>query len=276
MRPEQHAQLALLLEVSGTPKPGNVDRCRDYPTLRFEQFLAGAVGALDGLDRAAQSDAIGAAFETAVRGMSEQEGGNTQFGALLLLVPLVRASSLDSLSPDGVTTIVTATSIEDAESFYRAFDHVAVAVDDPPSDIADLDVRRGSAAIPSVRDREVSLYDVMELSADRDGVANEWVTGFSRSFDAADRLRGRDEPLRTRTARVFLELLAEEPDTFIEKQHDAQTAKAATDRANAAIAGDVHPDQLAESFVSAGINPGTTADVIAAGLFIALERGMRV
>ena len=35
--PAENAQLALLLEVTGTPKPGNVDRHRDYPGLRFEQ-----------------------------------------------------------------------------------------------------------------------------------------------------------------------------------------------------------------------------------------------
>ncbi|MFW5974397.1 MAG: triphosphoribosyl-dephospho-CoA synthase, partial [Natrialbaceae archaeon] len=45
----QNAQLALLLEVSSTPKPGNVDRKREYPDLRFEQFMAGAVGARRGL-----------------------------------------------------------------------------------------------------------------------------------------------------------------------------------------------------------------------------------
>jgi triphosphoribosyl-dephospho-CoA synthase len=35
-------------------------------------------------------------------------------------------------------------------------------------------------------------------------------------------------------------------------------------------------DDLADEFVADGINPGTTADVTAAALFVALERGWRV
>ncbi|MFC6728106.1 triphosphoribosyl-dephospho-CoA synthase, partial [Natronoarchaeum mannanilyticum] len=56
--PAQNAELALLLEVAGTPKPGNVDRKRDLPDLRFEHFLAGAVGAQDGLRAAGRGDPV--------------------------------------------------------------------------------------------------------------------------------------------------------------------------------------------------------------------------
>ena len=65
-RPDQNAQLALLLEVAGTPKPGNVDRHRDLEELRFEHFLAGAVGARDGLEMAASGASVGRAFERSV------------------------------------------------------------------------------------------------------------------------------------------------------------------------------------------------------------------
>jgi triphosphoribosyl-dephospho-CoA synthase len=73
--PAENAQLALLLEVASTPKPGNVDRHRDYPDLRFEHFLAGAVGARAGLERAAEGAPLGEAFEESVAGMSRQRGG---------------------------------------------------------------------------------------------------------------------------------------------------------------------------------------------------------
>ena len=36
-------ELALLLEVSAYPKPGNVHRTRDFENTRFEHFLASAV-----------------------------------------------------------------------------------------------------------------------------------------------------------------------------------------------------------------------------------------
>jgi Triphosphoribosyl-dephospho-CoA synthetase len=120
--PADNAQLALLLEVTGTPKPGNVDRHRDLDDLRFGQFMAGAVGAGEGLRRAADDDAVGPAFERAVAGMADRADENTQFGCLLLLVPLVRAAARDTLTPDGVTEVVESTTIDDAVAFYRAFD----------------------------------------------------------------------------------------------------------------------------------------------------------
>ena len=96
----ENAELALLLEVTSTPKPGNVDRTHDHPDLRFEHFVAGAVGASEGLRMAAAGDPIGTSFERAVRGMANQRGGNTQFGALLVVVPLVAAAREGEITPE--------------------------------------------------------------------------------------------------------------------------------------------------------------------------------
>jgi triphosphoribosyl-dephospho-CoA synthase len=271
-----NAVLALLLEVASTPKPGNVDRHREYPELRFEHFLAGAVGARSGFERAAHGDRPGAAFRRAVQGMSQQRGGNTQFGAILLTTPLVAAAGEGDLSPAGAMAVVAETSVADAADFYRAFEAVDVAVADPPPGMEALDVRRGADAIPVLDEQELTLEDVMTQSADRDGVAREWVAGFERSFAAARSIEGGDGPVTDRAAETFLDLLAADVDTFVVTQHDHATAEWATERARAARAGDVDPETLAEEFVAEGINPGTTADVIAAGLFIALERGMRI
>lgn len=285
--PADNAQLALLLEVSGTPKPGNVDRHRDLDGLRFAHFMAGAVGAAKGLRRAAAGDPVGVAFEEAVAGMATQQGGNTQFGCLLLLVPLVRAAATDDLSPAGTTEIVESTTVDDAVHFYRAFEHVDVAVGDPPPEADALDVRRGSAAASTLRERGLTLYDIMGLSATPDegipdGNAREWVTGFDRAFAAADALLADDRPIGDRTARLFLDLLAEQPDSLVATTHDEATAREVSQRA-AEVAEQVDPDgdlaaaeTLAEEFVEAGYNPGTTADLTAAGLFIALEGGLSV
>jgi triphosphoribosyl-dephospho-CoA synthase len=283
----QRAQLALLLEPCATPKPGNVDRQHEYPDLRFEHFLAGAVGAHRGLSLAAgeRSDdrrdsteraGIGYAFERAVAGMSLQAGGNTQFGSLLVVVPLIRAASAGRLSPEGVTSVVEATTVADAVEFYRAFEHVDVAVDNPPAGMEDLDVRRGASAIPIITDRALTLVDIMEQSADVDGIAREWTGRFERTFEAARSIETGEGPIPDRAAATFLELLAAEPDTFVATQHDAATAEQVTERAQAALDGSVDPEGLAAEFVAEGINPGTTADLIAGGLYVALERGVSV
>ncbi|ADJ14792.1 triphosphoribosyl-dephospho-CoA synthase [Halalkalicoccus jeotgali] len=272
MRPAENAQLALLLEVSGTPKPGNVDRDRNLSDLRYEDFLVGAVGAGRGL-RAAETGPVGEAFERAVEGMAERHGRNSQFGALLLLVPLVRAASEGELSPAGAERVVNDTTVADAADFYRAFEHVAVFVSDPPADVDDLDVRRGAAAIPALEDRELTLADVMALG-DADDVAREWTTGFERSFRVADRVGELSGPLSARAAEAFCEQLAEHPDTLVVKKHGEEIAREASRRVADAIGSRDDIDALAMEFVRRGINPGTTADIVAAGLFIALERGV--
>ncbi len=270
------AALALLLEVTGTPKPGNVDRHRDHPDLRFEHFVAGAVGSWPGLELIVGDGPLGAAFDRAVEGMADQRGGNTQFGALLLLAPLVRAAARGDLSPAGATEAVRETTVEDAVSFYRAFEHVAVAVEDPPEGLDELDVRRGSDAAPALRERGLTLEGVMDLSAEVDGVAAEWVGGFERTFEAAGWLLADDGPVPDRTSRAFLRLLAAEVDTFVVKTSGREAAEEATRRARAVLDGEESGEDLAEEFVERGINPGTTADLTAGALFVALRRGLEV
>ncbi|SFC73351.1 triphosphoribosyl-dephospho-CoA synthase [Halobiforma haloterrestris] len=278
--PARNARLALLLEVAGTPKPGNVDRRRDLEELRFDHFLAGTVGTERGLELAQEGEPVGQAFERAVEGMAAQGGGNTQFGALLLLIPLVRAAAdRDRLSPGAAEDVVADTTVADAAGFYRAFDHVDVFVDEPPADLEPLDVRRGSEAVPALEERGLTLLDVMDRSVPGDDVAREWTTGFERSFAAADRLAAADGPPTDRAAAVFLSLLAERPDTLVASRRGESVAREVSDRAAALHERDAletDPDaveEFADDLVERGINPGTTADLTAAGLFVALENG---
>ena len=311
--PVDDATLALLLEVAGTPKPGNVDRHRDLDDLRFDAFLGGAVGAREGLELAAAGDAsVGEAFERAVAGMADRAGTNTQFGCLLLLAPLLRAtasgngSQSGGLDPAAVDRATRDTTVDDAVAFYRAFEHVDVAVADPPADAADLDVRRGRDAAPTLRERGLSLRDVLAISADAgdpervpDRNAREWVEGFPRTFRAAEWIRDDTGPLTDRAARAFLGLLAAEPDTLVAASHGPETALEASARAadllDGADAGASGTDgvdavdadavrgvdldaaeALATAFVDEGINPGTTADLTCAALYVALRRGAEV
>jgi triphosphoribosyl-dephospho-CoA synthase len=275
----ENAELALLLEVAATPTPGNVDREREYDDLRFAHFMAGAVGARPGLAAAADGESVGSAFEWAVEGMSRQSGGNTQFGALLLLIPLVCASAADDLSPAGVRSVVAGTTADDAAAFYRAFDHVDISVGPPPGGDEALDVRRGGDAAETLRRRDLTLAAVMGRVAHRDGVAAEWAGGFERTFAAAEALLAADGPVLERAAGTFLDLLAARPDGLLAQQHGEATAEAVRERAARLAAGSPDRETVAawgETLVERGHNPGTTADILAAGLFVALERGLAV
>jgi Triphosphoribosyl-dephospho-CoA synthetase len=176
-----NAELALLLEVASTPTPGNVDRHHDHPDLTFEQFLAGAVGTRDGFKRAADGAPLGAAFERAIIGMSDQRGGNTQFGAVLAVTPLAAAAGRADLDLDrsGVRSVINGTTVDDTVAFYRAFDHVEVAVGAPPESLDDLDVRRGSQATPVIREEGLTLAALFAASTETDALAREWDQRFS-------------------------------------------------------------------------------------------------
>lgn len=275
-RTAQNAQLALLLEVSGTPKPGNVDREREYDDLRFEHFMAGAIGTADGFEHAAEGGPVGESFERAIAGMSQQRGGNTQFGAVLLVTPLVAAAATGTLSREGARRVVEDTTVDDAVGFYRAFDHVDVSVDDPPAEMEALDVRQGSGAEQTLRERELTLADVMEQSADIDGIAAEYTDGFRRTFEAAHGIENSEGPVTNRASALYLALLATEVDTFVVTQHDTETALEVKERAKAVLEGEENVYEFAEDLVARDINPGTTADIVAGALFVALERGLEV
>jgi triphosphoribosyl-dephospho-CoA synthase len=271
--PPAHARLALLLEVAGTPKPGNVDREHDAAGLRFEHFLAGAVGAGPGLAAAADPDRpLGVAFERAVAGMSQQAGGNTQFGCLCLLVPLVRTAATGGLTRERARATVEATTVADAEAFLAAFDHVDVALPDPPE--GSPDARAGSAAAADAAAAGLTWYDLF-ARAEGDGNAAEWTGGFERTFGAAAAMLADDGPAPDRVARAFLDLLGGRSDGHVRTTHDAATAREVRDRA-AACGGLDDARALAVDLRERGINPGTTADATAAATFVALERGLPV
>lgn len=282
--PAALAQRALLLEVAATPTPGNVDREHDLPDLRFDRFLAGASGARAGLDAIALGSPLGEGFEQAIEGMAAAAGTNTQFGALLVLAPMVRAAASGddegpaagrSITPADVEAVVDGTTVDDAAAFYRAFEHVSVRVDEPPEAMDELDVRRGAEAVPDVRERGLTLADVLAPATEHDDVAREWTEGFERSFGAAERLLGGTGPLVDRAAAVHLDLLAERPDTLVETKHGEDVAADVAERAAALDPADEDAVRaFAAELCDRGINPGTTADILAGGLFLALlDRG---
>ena len=85
----ERAQMAMMLEVCAYPKPGNVDRCHDYPETRLEHFLASTILARPALEEADRGTGrIGEIIKHAVRDTNCHEGGNTHFGAFILLIPL--------------------------------------------------------------------------------------------------------------------------------------------------------------------------------------------
>ena len=122
----------------------------------------------------------------------------------------------------------------------------------------------------------------MRLAARRDTVAAEYVRGFAVTFDLGlARLRralGRGLSLLDAIAQAHLELMARVPDTLIARKAGAAAAAAVAARAGAVVraGGIVTPRGLAAARRldrdlrrhGNRLNPGTSADLIAAALFV--------
>lgn len=283
------AQTAMMLEVCCKVKPGNVDRCHDYDDTALEHFLSSIIFAHDALLNAenfeirndSESKAvnlrpeypseyrddflaagIGRLIYDAVSDTNRHSGGNTHFGAFILLIPLLAGHGIA-----GAKELIQKTNVSDAVLFYLAFGLTSVRMNE--SD--DMDVNSPSA-IEDLRRKGMTLYDVMEYSSANDMIAAEWVNGFTLTEKFADALiasgKGKDA-----VPEVFLRFMSEHVDTFVVKKLGAGAGKWTMETARDVIDGKMTPEEFDGICLSRGINPGSLADITIAGIFTALLRG---
>jgi triphosphoribosyl-dephospho-CoA synthase len=263
MRAVERAQLAMMLEVTAFPKPGNVDRCHDYETTTLEHFLASVILVRPALEQAELGkEGIGKTILDAVRMTGGHKGGNTHFGAYILLVPLIAGGDID-----GAATCVRQTSVEDALDFYRAFGMTRVRV----LESDELDIN-DPASVEKLKSRNMTLFDVMEYSSGHDIVAREWVNGYSLTRKGADLLMTHGCGRRS-IVLTFLDLLAYEPDTFIAKKHGLPVAVRVMETAALVRNGSRDLAAFDQECIDRGINPGSMADILIASIYIALGEG---
>jgi triphosphoribosyl-dephospho-CoA synthase len=270
--PGRLAQLACILEVMA-PKPGNVQRLRDLPDLRFTDFLLSAMAIATPLDRAA-AEGVGRSIEDAIEATRQVVATNTNLGMVLLLAPLAAVPEGVSLA-EGVESVLQATTVADARAVYRA---IRRAQPGGLGSVDDQDV----AVEPTI-----SLRDVMTLAADRDVVARQYVNGFREVLTDAlpalvDSLAA-GHSLDTAIVASHLNVLALHPDSLIVRKAGIDRALEVSRRA-AEILSAGWPDRpeavlLCAAFddwlrdPSRRLNPGTTADLVTAALYAALRDG---
>ncbi len=320
------AQLAAILEVSATPKPGNVHRNADYPKTRFEHFLAGAVAIGPTVREAALQGAavasgqikygeigIGRCLRRAVLDLgSWHSGGNTHLGICMLFLPLSAAAGLvctTNFNADAeklrkqVVKVMETTTFEDAVEFSRAVSSYNVGwlgrIESP--DLPDLSSKESVKKIATDR---ITLFRMMEISSKWDEVASELTNGMHISFTKGypmlvDTYRETGD-INTSIVNTYLKILSEVPDTFIARKVGLKETNNVVEaikigmpeslkvskRAKKIL--EIHDGMLTEKgrraiwrldeeLRSRGglLNPGSTADVTASSLMIALLTGFR-
>jgi triphosphoribosyl-dephospho-CoA synthase len=272
----QCATLACIFEATA-PKPGNVHRGADFEDLTYPDLLAAAV-AIGPVMEAAASGRVGTIVLEAVRATRAAVGTNANLGTVLLLAPLA-AVHRDTPLAEGIGRVLQKLQPADARDVYEA---IRIAKPGGIGRVAEADVSDATAAPPS------SLLDAMRLAADRDLVARQFVNDFQEVLtDAARALaEGFERGWTAGEAIVHaqLTLMSRFPDSLIARKCGSQVAQQASDRAAAVLAAG---QPQAESFWQAAgeldfwlrsdghrRNPGTTADLIAAGLFVLLREGI--
>jgi len=278
--PDQIAQcatLAMLLELSSSPKPGNVDRCHDSSDASFQHFLASAVAVHPVFRKAATGgNGVGQLLLEAVRSWRDWSlRGNTHFGSLVLMIPLALAAGRAGSLEEELPRVLEESTAQDALDFYRAFELAEARV----AEVEKFSLRDYSSRERLQLERK-TLLDLMRLSRGHDLIAREWATSYQRCFQLASRLQETTSEygLNPGIVRTFLEALSAEADSLVTTKFGAEKSREVSRKARQAL-----EDETLEAarlldieLLEADINPGSTADLIAASLFIALLRGLRL
>jgi triphosphoribosyl-dephospho-CoA synthase len=270
---EQRVQLACLLEVSAA-KPGNVTPAHDFSDMTYADMVRSAL-ALGPVfaRRRARRRTVGGLIADGVQATARVARANTNLGIVLLFAPLARAAATrqgDETLRSAVERTIAQLDVEDAAAAFAA---IARANPGGLGDTPEHDVR-GPA--------RVNLREAMAAAAQRDSIASEYATGYAIVFECGLPLLidALDHGLSTLDAIVSLHvgLLASRPDTLIVRKAGEDAAKAVSAAAREVRDGLRPLADLDASLRAAGnrLNPGTTADLVAATLLVALLTGVRL
>src|SRR3954470_24290540 len=268
------AQLACVLEASAD-KPGNITPRHDFSDTSYEDMLRSAIAIGPELGRAGERG-VGETVLAAVRATRRVAGANTNLGIALLLAPLARAALRGGPLRGAVESELGALTLDDARAAYEAIRLAGAGGLDEP---VEHDVR----AAPTV-----SLREAMAAAADRDSVAAEYATAFALTFErglpALRRAAADGLAPRAAVVEAFLALLAAGTDTLVaRKRGRAAAERVSAGAADVLAAGGVRTEAgraaLAEFDAALradgnALNPGTTADLVTAVLFVALLEGV--
>lgn len=264
------ATLACVLEASAE-KIGNVTPARRFADSGFGDFVVSAV-ALGPAIAQARPRRVGWAVWKSVATARRATATNTHLGVALLFSPLVAAwrSPRRGGLRGRLAEVLRGLTVGDARWAYRAI-RLAKPGGLGRSDEAD-----------ALRSPTITLREAMALAAQRDAIAWEYVHDFAITFDLALPVLfaavRRGLTLLDAIAQAHLELMGRLPDTLIMRKAGRSTAEAISVKAQAVLeAGGFYTRQgrraagrLDRDLREEGnrLNPGTSADLIAAALFV--------
>lgn len=251
-------------------KPGNVGLHGGSRGICAEDFTRSAAACAPAICRSGAN--LGERIFDAVAATRKVAGTNTNLGIILLCAPLIQAAleSSQALRP-AVEDVLERTTVADAVLAYRA---IRAAKPGGMGRVGEADL----SAEP-----EISLRDAMVLARRRDLVAAQYACGYRLLFDEAVpallEFQAKWGYASWSAVGVYLTLLGRYPDSLVARKRGVEEARKVSVQAaklRELFAAAADPEQIRPKLLEFdrrlkrdGVNPGTTADLVAASLFIA-------
>jgi triphosphoribosyl-dephospho-CoA synthase len=301
-------ELAILFEVSAD-KPGNVNLTVGFEGTQYKHFLASAVAAAPYFELAAERGVAVSRGEVRINDVklgriirdcvtdinAWQHGGNTSLGTIILLSPMAVAAGMTANKEEqvfgipelreNVKLVVESTTPKDAVDVYEA---IKIANPSGLGKAPELDINDPNS-VNKILEKNVSLFQVFKIASKYDNVCSEWVNNYPITFDVAypyliEQL-GKNEDLEVAIIHTFVKVLSEYPDTFIARKVGTEKAAEISSVAEeilklGGLKTSSGKEKLREFDLflrqsSNLLNPGTTADIIAAALALCILSGYR-
>jgi triphosphoribosyl-dephospho-CoA synthase len=256
------------LDELASPKPGNVHLFAGGHRMTADDFARSAAAAAGPLT--AKGATVGARILGAVEASFAAVGANTNLGIILLCAPIAAAAEAGGELRGCLGRILQRLGREDADLAFRAIARAA------PAGLGRA--ARYDVFMPAT----VSLREAMAEAAERDRIALQYVTVFADIFEQGEPLftsrLAATKDRKLATLALYLRFLAAFPDSHISRKYGptvareicTQAAPIEREVAAAAHLGEVLPTVLGwdAKLKEAGINPGTSADLTVASLFV--------
>jgi triphosphoribosyl-dephospho-CoA synthase len=265
------AQLACVLEVTA-PKVGNVHPGVAFADMKFGDFLSSSA-AIELVFSKAEQLSVGEMVLESVGATRAKVGINTNLGTLLLFAPLAKARIGGMTHQDlriATQEVLNGLTHEDSKAIYEA---IRIAKPGGLGEAMEHDVH---AAAP------VDLVGAMRHAGKTDAVAQQYANGFSDLFERLvpwfDEAQGSGLSIFDAICTVQVRWLSEELDGLIVRKCGTAVANEVQFMARRVVQAEV-PNRRRELLCefdnylrgdSHRRNPGTTADLIAAMLFVKL------
>ena len=300
-------ELACLLEVSATPKPGNVHRFRDFYDLRYEDFMASCVSLGISIEKLALkgyqiktatlewSDLhLGFAIKRAIEESNFFHGrGNSNLGIILLFAPMSVAAGMtydsEKLTCDvadlkwALIDVMKNTTVEDAIAVSEG---IKIANPGGLGNTDKYDVKSETLKDELI-DNNINLEKLMLSCKERDNICFEISQGFPITFDTGlkvlQQTLKQSKDINLSTINTYLAILSSYPDTLVIRKFGQQIADNISEKAKKILdlggATTIDGRRELEEFdiemreEIEKINPGTSADLVAATLFVHLLAG---